>query len=256
MHEQDLLIHLGKHDMKRARSALKGLRGSVDRTRFLYLEGLYLKEKGDLEEALKRFDMALVLHLSDPELWMAKASALEDLGKIEMAKRAADRACRLDPGNARAHLILGRILFTMKDYRGALPEIDSSIELDGHDVISLTLRGIIISILEEDYIGALSFFDRAIQEDEGYPKAWSNRGVALRQIGDRTGAVYSFQKCLLLDGGNETSRRMLISLGEQRLVDDVDGERARQEEASRKKRTRAKKRTHKKKKGAPSIVWE
>lgn len=256
MHEQDLLTHLRRGDLKRARSALKELRGSVDRTRFLYFKGLYLKEKGDLDEALKHFDMALVLHLSDPELWMAKASALEDLGKIEMAKRAADRACRLDPGNARAHLILGRILFTMKDYHGALLEIDSSIELDGHDVISLTLKGIIISILEEDYMGALSFFDKAIHEDEGYSKAWSNRGVALRQIGDRTGAVYSFQKCLLLDGENETSRRMLISLGEKRLVDDVDGERARREKAIGKQEARVRKNSQGKKKGTPSIVWE
>ncbi len=255
MHEQDFLIHLRKHNLKRARSALKELRRSVDRTRFLYLEGLYLRERGDLEEALKRFDMALVLHLSDPELWMAKASALEDLGKIEMAKRAADRACRLDPGNARAHLLLGRVLYAMKDYSGALLEIDTSIELDGHDAISLTLKGIIISILEEDYSSALSFFDRAIEEDEGYSKAWSNRGVALRQIGDRTGAVYSFQKCLLLDGDNETSRRMLISLGERRLVDDIDGERARKE-ARRKHKEKRHRKPHKKKKGAPSIVWE
>ncbi len=252
MHEQDFLIHLKKRDLKRARSALKDLRSSVDRTRFLYLEGLYLKEKGDLEEALKRFDMALVLHLSDPDLWMAKASTLEELGKIEMAKRAADRACRLDPGSASAHHLLGRILYAMKDYRGALLEIDTSIELDGHNAMLLTLKGIIISILEEDYLGALSFFDLALQEDEGYSKAWSNRGVALRQIGDRTGAVYSFQKCLLLDGDNGTSRRMLISLGEERLVNDIDRERTREEEALRKH----KKKHHRKKKSGPSIEWE
>ena len=178
-HEKDFLHYLERGSLKRARSELKGLKSSVDRTCFLYLEGLYLKERGDLEEALKRFDMALVLHLSDPKLWIAKASTLEDLGKVEMAKRAADRACRLDPENARAHLILGRILYSMKDYSGALKVIDTSIEIDGHDVRALTLKGILISILEEDYKHALSFFDRAIDVDVGHSKAWSNRGVAL-----------------------------------------------------------------------------
>jgi len=227
MKQSDFFKAVDKGKMKRAKGILDELKDTLPRTRYLYLEGIYLLETGDPGEAVKRFDMALVLHLSDPELWIAKADALEEMGRLDMAKRSAERACRLDPENPYANFLLGRILYSMKKYAEAHKVMDKTLELDPHNAEALTIKGILISITEEDYREALTYFDRAIDEDTEYSKAWSNRGVALRQIGDRQGAVYSFHRSLVLDPGDRSSRKMLINMGEEELVEELDRARKR-----------------------------
>ena len=103
--EEEFLKALEKNDITRAEDILEDMKEKLPRTRFLYLEGLLHEKMGDLEEALKKFDMALVLHLSDHTLWMAKARTLLELESLDMAKRAAERACRLKNEDPDAHLL-------------------------------------------------------------------------------------------------------------------------------------------------------
>jgi Flp pilus assembly protein TadD len=190
----------------------------IPRARQLYLQGLLHENKGELEEALKKFNMALVQHLSDPALWLAKAKVLEGLGRMDMAKRAAGRACKLSTGDPAANLLYADILYKMKDLKGASEQVDIVLDLAPQDSDGLTLKGILVSTLEEDYRKALTLFDSAIESDEGNATAWTNRGIALRQIGDRDGSVYSFQKALMLDPDEKVSREMLSHMGEKKFI--------------------------------------
>ncbi|MBN1540320.1 MAG: tetratricopeptide repeat protein [Candidatus Thermoplasmatota archaeon] len=218
MNEEQFLRAMEQGDIKKAQGILATLKDVIPRTRFLYFEGLVHDCLGEPEEALKKFNMALVLHLSDPPIWLAKARVLMDLGKLDMARRAVDRACRLSPGDPPAHLLHADILYRMKDYQGAMVQIDAALELASADPEILTMKGILVSITEEDYVKALSFFDRALTSDEEHAPAWTNRGVVLRRIGDRDGAIYSFQKALMLDGEDQTAREMLERMGAEGYI--------------------------------------
>ncbi len=216
--EEGFLKALEKNDLDRAEEILENMKEKLPRTRFLYLEGLVYEKMGDLKEALKKFDMALVLHLSDHTLWMAKARTLLELESLDMAKRAAERACRLKNEDPDAHLLLSEILYRMKEYPNAEKEIDSSLNIGKKSAPALTLKGILVSINKQDYRLALTYFDSAIDTDEFYGRAWTNRGIALKEIGDRDGAVFSFQKGLLINPGDKNARKMLVKMGHKSFV--------------------------------------
>lgn len=213
MNEERFLQALEEGEIEQAEAILEILKKDIPRTRLLYFEGMVLDAIGEPEEALKKFNMALVLHLSDPSIWLAKARVLQELGRMDMARRSVDRACRLSSTNPAACLLYADILYKMKDHKGAMKHVDEAIEMAPDDPDILTLKGILISILEEDYIKALSFFDKALVSDEEHANAWTNRGVALRKIGDRDGAIYSFQKALMLDEEEKVAKQMLEHMG-------------------------------------------
>ncbi|MFW3145480.1 MAG: tetratricopeptide repeat protein [Thermoplasmatota archaeon] len=209
---------LEDEDIRKADSILQKMSSDLPRTRQLYLEGLLLEASGQLEEALKKLNMALVLHLSDPALWLAKSKVLKEMGRMDMAKRAVDRACRLSNNDPAACLLYADILYRMKDLRGALVRVDEALELAPKDPEALTLKGILVSSMDEDYRKALTFFDSAIDSDDEYAPAWTNRGIVLRQIGDKDGSIYSFQKALMLDPDDRVSKEMLKHMGAERYI--------------------------------------
>lgn len=218
MSEDQFFEALEENDIQGAKSILKKMSSDLPRTRQLYLEGSLLEASGQLEEALKKLNMALVLHLSDPALWLAKSKVLKEMGRMDMAKRAVDRACRLSNNDPAACLLYADILYRMKDLRGAMVRVDEALELAPADPEALTLKGILVSSKDEDYRKALTYFDSAIDSDEDYAPAWTNRGIVLRQIGDQDGSVYSFQKALMLDPDDKVSKEMLKHMGAERYI--------------------------------------
>jgi tetratricopeptide (TPR) repeat protein len=223
MIEEDFFKALEDERFKKAGRILKVLQKDLPRKRALYLEGMMLEEMGEYKEALKKFDMALVLHLSDMTLWLSKARVLMELGRLDMAKRAADRACRLSHDDGEPHLLFAEILYRMKEYENAMEQIDLAISNGTGTAEALTLKGILISIIDQDYREALKFFDSAIGSDENHGRAWTNRGMALIQIGDRDGAVYSFQKAITLDMKDQNAKKMLEKLGFSNFVRSLEG---------------------------------
>jgi tetratricopeptide (TPR) repeat protein len=219
--EKRFLHLLESGELSKARKLLMG-KEEIPRKDVLFYEGLLLEKEKDFEEAAKKFDMALVLHLSDPELWKAKARVLMELGKADMAKRAAQRACRLKQDDKNAHILLSEILYVMKEYEEAEKEIDIAIETGGRTAASLTLKGILVSLLKQDYRLALTYFDSAIDEDETYGRAWTNRGITLKEIGDRDGSVYSFQKGLMLNPDDANARKMLMKMGQTSFIERIE----------------------------------
>ncbi|MCU0798867.1 MAG: tetratricopeptide repeat protein [Candidatus Thermoplasmatota archaeon] len=218
MREAAFLDALGQRDLGRAQKLLEALAKDLPRPRFLFMESLLLRKRGDLNEAMKRLDMALVLHLSDPELWAAKASVLEEMGKLDMARRAADRACRLSPDNFDHQILCANIMYSLKDYRAAMAQVDKALGLDPRSSPALVLKGVLISLLEQDHLNALTFFDSAVEIDPGNGSAWCNRGITLRQIGDRDGSIFSLQRALIINKHDQAARDSLLSMGAERYI--------------------------------------
>lgn len=213
MTEEEFYRALKDGDMIQARKCLRGMEGSSPKTRVLYLQGVLLERAGDFQEALKRYDMALVMHLSDPTIWLAKARVLGHLGRNDLAKRAIERALKISPGSAVAHVLYGNILLKMKSYDASMVEAESALRADPDSAEALVLHGLLLSLRDQDFRRALGEFDRAIDVDEGCLEAWTNRGIVLKQLGDRDGAIYSLQRALRISRTDPTALQMLASLG-------------------------------------------
>ena len=45
-----------------------------------------------------------------------------------------------------------------------------------------------------DYVGAIEYYDRAVQCDPTFARAYGNRGLVRSNLGDRRGAIQDWQK--------------------------------------------------------------
>lgn len=221
MTEVDFHQALKEGDLIKARKVLRDLEGSLPRTRSLFLQGILLEKAGDHSGAVKKYDLALVTHLSDPDIWFAKARALDRMGRRDMAKRAVERAIKLSPRDPEPRVLHGRLLLNLKAYDRAMTEAIAALEAAPENTGALLLYGILLSLIEQDYLKALAQFDKVLALDEDNSEAWTNRGIVLRQIGDRDGSLYSLKRALTLDPGDNTARQMLVTMGRKDLAGSI-----------------------------------
>ena len=222
MTEEEFYRALRKGDIILAKKHLRKMEPVLPKTRILYLQGVLLERAGDHQEALKRYDMALVMHLSDPSLWLAKARVLSHLGRLDLAKRASERALKLSPGSVNAHVLYGNLLLKMRSYEASMDEARTALGIDPQSTGALILYGLLLSLKDQDFNTALTQFDRAIDVDEGCHEAWTNRGIVLKELGDRDGAIYSFRRALEIYPSDGTAMHMLASMGLKKMARVID----------------------------------
>ncbi len=87
-------------------------------------------EKGEHENAIKAYEMALELNPNSPTAWDGKGMVLGNLGRPREALQAHDQALKLDPGFARAWNNKGVALGELKCYKEALEAYMQTVKLD------------------------------------------------------------------------------------------------------------------------------
>ncbi len=85
---------------------------------------------GDFEKAAQFFDQALILSPHDNGLKLDYAEALQAAGDLANADSATESVVKLDPQNARAHFVLGRILLQRNDNQRASEELELAVAQD------------------------------------------------------------------------------------------------------------------------------
>lgn len=212
MSEEDIMKALKRGDLRSAGKMLEKMEDELPRPRLLYLEGLLLERRGDHQGALKKYDMGLVMHLSNRSLWFAKARVLSHMGRMDLARRAVERGMRLSQNEPWAHVFYGDILLKLREYDAAMSEANKALSLDPDDPGAMILAGLVLSIRDQDFKSALGYFERAIEVDGKIPDAWSNRGMVLKNMGDLEGARISFRKALSLNPGDDMAKTALSNL--------------------------------------------
>jgi cytochrome c-type biogenesis protein CcmH/NrfG len=81
---------------------------------------------GEFDDVDQEFDEALSLADADPEIRLDYASVLFDQGRLSEAHSMAQSALDLDPKNARARIVLGRISFQEKQYAAAAVQFEAA----------------------------------------------------------------------------------------------------------------------------------
>ena len=95
----------------------------------LMTEGQRMHKDGHFDEAAARFEKALALAPSDERALLAYASSLLELNRGKQALDAATKVARINPRNARAHLIIGAVRQDMGEKEAAIEAYETYLRL-------------------------------------------------------------------------------------------------------------------------------
>jgi tetratricopeptide (TPR) repeat protein len=140
------------------------------------------------------------------------------------AKRLLDRALSLDPANAKAHGLMGTVLFFDKDFDEALHEYRAALRLDPTDpkghlgaAAVLTQRG--------NVEGAMKELQSALQHQPNNAMAHYSLGMALHKNGNAKGAAGEYREFLKLIRDIPANRPMIDSV--RSSLQEVERQRSR-----------------------------
>ncbi|TVP48961.1 MAG: tetratricopeptide repeat protein [Gemmatimonadales bacterium] len=106
--------------------------GTVEARRLLS-EALEADRRGETEVARRRYEEALELNPTDPEIRTAWGRALMTRARHREAEVVLRALCEEDPGQVEAHRVLGEVLHRMGGDADALEVLERAAELDpGH----------------------------------------------------------------------------------------------------------------------------
>ena len=196
--------------------------------------GLARTRLKNYNKAIIDFRLAIKLNPTDPNFFINRGLALEEMGKVEKAKEDFNRALQIDPGNTLANYNLLRLsddiesidlytdlinedpefaepyaqrglaLYNSGKYRRALQDYDKAITLNDKDHENFLNRGLIKDKLR-DLHGAFRDFSAAINLKSDYAKAYLNRGNVLTKQRKFKEAIEDYNRSILLDPVNPTS---------------------------------------------------
>ena len=148
----------------------------------LYNLGRSLLESGQPEAALAPLQRALSADDAETEgaIYLARASAFEQLSQPDEARRAAEAAAqRLGDAEARsdATFVVGRSLYRLGDYRGALIALEDVVAERPGDADAQLWAGL-ANYQAGQYRSAAQFYERAVQLNPESVEARANLGAA------------------------------------------------------------------------------
>jgi Flp pilus assembly protein TadD/thiol-disulfide isomerase/thioredoxin len=168
--------------------------------------GLRAQQMGNLEEALRWFEKALV---ADPESEVAmyhSGLALQALGRDDEALTRLTRSVELNPDHCNGWLNLGSLLRKKGDLKGAIDKFQRARVLRPDVPAVLVHLGIAASMDGQKAL-ALECFEHLVKVDGGNPTAWGMKGefhFVNRQL---FAAKKCFAKALELDPEEPRAKR-------------------------------------------------
>jgi tetratricopeptide (TPR) repeat protein/serine/threonine protein kinase len=159
--------------------------------------GVVLHHQGPAraEEAAGYLTAALALRSDSPGVYLNLGNALKDKGDVEGAVRCFQAALRIDPSYAMARVMLGEALRTKGDMEGATREFRRALDLDPKYAWAHNNLGTALAC-KGDVEGAVREFRQALDLDPKLAQAHNNLGIALVTKGDVEGAIREYRLAL------------------------------------------------------------
>lgn len=167
--------------------------------------GLY-ERFGQLEEALKEYILLVKANPNTAEYYFQCARIFDERGKADVAVKYARKAVELDQRHAKAHFILGLILYKTKHSLEARAEFETNLKLDQSNYDSYYYLGKLLKD-SNDYTGALLAFERAQKSPEYKIKALVERGGTYMNQGSYENAAIELERAVKMskeESANET----------------------------------------------------
>lgn len=159
-------------------------------------EGRKALERGDLRAALGHFEAVLTQSPNQVDALCGFARAARALNRTPSALAAADRAVRLVPDHYEARTERGFSLHTLGQHARALDDFEGAIRLEAVPTAAHYGRVLALAALGRfaEVIAAAQCVVDAVPTHAGAIKA---KGIALRQLGDWSGALQCYDEALL-----------------------------------------------------------
>ena len=204
--------------------------------------GFAFDKKGDIDNAMRHYVMAIKISPLDPDAYSRLGSVLADQGHFQEAMDQCAIAIRLNPKFSPAHYNLGYALMLQGRNDEAVKQLQAAIRLDPDYAKAYGLLGNIfaaqgkIKEAMDHYNKSLQInpaqadvhynlgtllanqgrideaarhFGKAVELNPNYAKAHNNLGMALLIQGRIDNAIFHFQAALRADPKNDLARKNL-----------------------------------------------
>ena len=200
------------HERLRALALLDELLAlSRAHARGLYLKANYLKEQGEVTEALKTAQLAVTAAPTDWRVQRLCGSLLWDKGRGSDALEAYDRALKLEPTDPYTWYYKGYVLYRMERHEEALPCLDRALSLKSDAASFHNQKGFCLERLERHEEASRSY-RRSLRLAPGDLFTREYLGQALQTCGDLEGALSCFDMVLAKAPGREEALYRRASL--------------------------------------------
>ncbi|HKR02883.1 MAG TPA: tetratricopeptide repeat protein [Pyrinomonadaceae bacterium] len=168
----------------------------------LFQSGQDAHEAGDLARALQLYEQAIKARPEFPEAEYQRATVLVALDRLPDAEKGFRRAMELQPEWSLPYLTLGKLLARQGRADEAEKLLNRSVELDENNFVAL----VVLTDLHlqsrasrEKLRLLLEKLKSATARDQANANLWAARGSVERALDDKTTALSSFDRALLID---------------------------------------------------------
>jgi protein O-GlcNAc transferase len=161
-------------------------------------EGNLIEEAGQLDEALRCYDVAIEKAPDFARAYMNRGNILLAQGNAEDALHAYQTALELEPDYAAAHYNLANAYTRLDKNHLAKNAYEKAIELKSDFADAHVALGCVLEDLGQ-FNGAITSYRRALALHPEYAEVHCNLGNVFREIGELDHAIASYRKALLID---------------------------------------------------------
>lgn len=199
MRRGDLFFEKGK--LENAKSDFQKCNSIDDTIAYsFYRLGLVNKELKEFEKSARNLDKALHLNENmqkDDGIWAAKGWCEVKSKQYGKAIESYSKALQLEK-KSHYYYWRGNSYFEQREFRAAIADYTSSIELNPSNKFSHYKLGLALNKIEE-FEKALIYLDKAVEIDQNYKWAYYQKGIALKRLKKHQEAIVPFDKAISLD---------------------------------------------------------
>ena len=163
---------------------------------------------GDMDTAIPALELA-ASQTASPDIYCALASSYRSSGKLDQAEQAARWVLDRYPDNTNALLEISNIYSIRKDYDGQMQSIERAISIDPGNAIAQYMLGkvnILLGNIEE----ARTAMARALQIEPEHSSWHFQLGTLCREQNESDAALSHFQKAVQLSSEQQLEENIVI----------------------------------------------
>jgi tetratricopeptide (TPR) repeat protein len=209
---------LSKQDIgsKKTSIAVESMQEQQKLANYAVKNGTALERSGNLKEAIKYYDKALLLEPINSDLLVTKGDALSEIRNYTGAIEYYDKALVLQPnstGNTGIIESIGNNLYRLGKYNEAIRAYDKVLAIQPNNPDLIINKGNALFHIA-NYSGAIKYYDKALVFEPNSTTTTAtttsvmiNKALALFQIGNYSGAVRYYDKALTAAPTNMQARQ-------------------------------------------------
>lgn len=188
---------------------------SVDQLEGEMRAGRKAMDLGELDEALRRFNLALRLKPEYDAAWIARGHVLRRLADQDGALQSYAKALKIRAESEEAWMGLALSLHGLGRLKEEVEAYDELLKLRPRLLEAWINRGAALHELR-DYRGAVACYDRVLALRPENATAWNNKGAAFLRLGDEDAADGCFAEALHFDPDSHDAMVNRVFLLERR----------------------------------------